>query len=214
MKKILLVTFLLLQIKISAQNNLKWNVGIEFSIDNISIDNGDNNAYLITQGNIDGYGVDFDKNNFSLGLTTQYFINKKLSISSGLLYSNKDFTGTFNCATCGGSPPFPTYSPETIKQRFLVIPASIDYTFLFGSLMPVLKAGLKNNVEISNDLKEVSKGYFLEAFFGAFVKYKFLENWNIGFGYNYQIALTDLYKTDEFNLKTNNFYLQINYKLK
>ncbi|MCF6306572.1 MAG: porin family protein [Flavobacteriaceae bacterium] len=213
MKKILLVTFLLLQIEIYAQNNLKWNIGIEFSIDNISIDNGDNNAYLITEGNINGYGVDFDNNNFSLGLITQYFINKKLSISSGLLYSNKDFTGTFNCATCG-STPFPTYSPETIKQRFLVIPASIDYTFLLGSLKPILKVGLKNNVEINNDLKEISKGYFLEAFFGALVNYEFLEYWNIGVGYNYQITLTELYKTDEFNLKTNNFYIQINYKLK
>jgi hypothetical protein len=26
--------------------------------------------------------------------------------------------------------------------------------------------------------------------------------------------LTDLYKTDEYNLRTNSFYLQINYRIK
>ena len=212
MRKILLITFLLLQFEIYAQSNSKWNVGIEYSIDNLSIDNGEYNDYLVTQGNINGYGIEFNKNNYTLGLTTQFFINEKVSLSSGLLFSNKDFTGIFNCVTCEPTY-FPIYSPERIKQRFLVIPASIDYNFQIGNLKPILKAGFKNNIEINNDLKEQSKGYFLEAFFGVLMNYEILDIWNIGIGYNYQTALSDLYKTDEYNLKSNSFYLQIKFQI-
>ena len=199
------------------QKNSKWNLGIEYSIDNLSIENGQDNDYLVTEGNFNGYRIEFDRNNFTLGLNSQFFIYNKISFSTGLLYSNKDFTGRFNssCETCGPTSfSIYYYLPIIIKQRFLVIPASIDYNFQLGNLKPILKAGFKNNIEIENDLKEQSKGYFLEAFFGVLINYEILETWNIGVGYNYQTALTDLYKTDEYNLRTNSFYLQINYRIK
>jgi len=210
MKKTLLMSFMLLQLNIYAQDNPKWNLGIEYSFDDLSLDNGQNNDYLVTKGNIIGYGIEFDKNNYTVGLTTQYFLNKNVSFSSGVLYSNKDFTGTFNCATCDFFESF----PETLKQRFIVIPLSIDYNFQLGNLKPILKAGLNNNIETKNDLKEQSKGYFLEAFVGILLNYEVIDNWHIRVGYNYQTALTDLYKTDEYNLRTNSFYLQINYRIK
>lgn len=214
MKKTLLITFLLFQLNFYAQDISKWKIGIEYSMDKLSIDNGQNNDFLVTEGNINGYGIEFDKNNHTLGVITQFLFNEKVSLSSGLLYSNKDFTGTYSCGTCDFIGTFPGYSPETLKQRFLVIPASIDYNFQLGNLTPILKAGFKNNIEINNDLKEQSKGYFLEAFFGVLMNYEILETWNIGVGYNYQTALTDLYKTDEYNLRANSFYLQINYRIK
>ena len=52
MKTILLISFLLLQLNIYAQENAKWNLGIEYSVDNLSIDNGQNNDYLVTIVNI------------------------------------------------------------------------------------------------------------------------------------------------------------------
>ncbi|RPD90074.1 hypothetical protein EGM88_15765 [Aureibaculum marinum] len=214
MKKTLLILFLLFQLSIYAQDNSKWNIGIEYSLDKLSIDNGQYNDFLVTEGNINGYGIEFDKNNYSLGLITQFFFNEKISVSSGFLYSNKDFTGTYSCGTCDYIGTFPGYSPETIKQRFIVIPASIDYSFQIGNLNPILKAGFKNNIEINNNLKEQSKGYFLEAFMGFLMNYGISNTWNIGVGYNYQTALSDLYKTDEYKLRTNSFYLQINYRIK
>lgn len=211
MKITLLITFLVLQLSIYAQDNPKWNVGIEFSIEDLSIsDDRDGIDYIITNGNINGYSIEFDKTNFSFGLTTNYMINEKLELTSGVLYSNKDFIGTFNCATCDFFESF----PETIVQRFLTIPISADYKFLIRKFKPSIQAGLKNNIEIKSDLEELSKGYFLEAFIGASINYEFIENWNAGIGYNYQTALSDLYKTDEFNLRTNSFFLNINYTLK
>lgn len=209
-KRIVLTIFLLFQLGIYAQDNSKWTIGVEFSIDNLSISDGrDGIDYLIIDGNINGYAIDFDKNNFSLGLTTNYSITTKLNLSSGLLYSNKDFTGIFNCATCLSFLSV----PETIQQRFLTIPISVDYTFSTGKLKPYLQGGFKNNIELKNDLKDQSNGYFLEAFIGASLYYQIYKNWNVGIGYNYQTALSDLYKTDEFNLRTNNLFLKIYYTL-
>ncbi len=195
-----------------AQTDSNWNIGIEYSIDDLSVsDDRNENDYVITDGNINGYAIEWDKSNYSFGLVTNYLIREKFSLSSGILYSNKDFTGTYNCATCDLFELFPA---ETIEQRFLTVPLSINYTVLPGKLKPILKGGIKNHLEIKNDLKKQSKGYFLEAFIGASVYYGFLENWNAGIGYNYQTALSDLYETDEFNLRTNSFFLQINYVLK
>ncbi len=212
---LLSIFILLIQFSIYAQNDSKWNIGIEFSIDNLSIsDDRDGIDYIITDGNINGYAIEFDKRNYSFGIAANYLIQEKLSLSSGILYSNKDLTGTFNCATCNHIGTFPGYSPETIKQRFLVIPIAINYIFSTGKIRPVINGGFKNNLEIKSDLKENSKSYFLEAFIGASVYYNFFDSWESGIGYNYQIALTDLYRTDEFNLKTNSFFLKINYNIK
>lgn len=212
MKKLVFLPFLVIQVSSYTQNDSNWNVGFEFSIEDLSIDTGGNNAYLVTHGNVNGYGVEFDKINYSLGLTTNYMLSKNIGLSSGILYSNKDFTGTFNCASCLSIRPLPFQ--ETIEQRFLTVPVAVNYTFLTGKLKPFLQGGFKNNIEIKNDLEAQSNGYFLEAFFGASLYYEFVKNWNLGIGYNYQTALSDLYKTDDFNLRTNSFFLRINYKLK
>lgn len=211
MKKILLITFLLLQVSVHSQNNSQWSIGIEFSKDKLSFSgDGDRNDYIVTDGNINGYAVKFDKRNYSFGISADYFIQENLGLSSGILYANKDLIGTYSCATCH-SRSYPISVSETLKQRFLTIPLSIHYNFLKGKLKPIVEGGLNNNFEIENDLDTISKGYFLEAFIGASIYYEFIKNLEAGVGYNYQAAISDLYKTDEFNLRTNSFYLRVNY---
>jgi len=199
----LITLFLLLQFNVYAQKNSIWHIGFELTTDYLSIFNG--RDYIITSENNEGYIVDFNKKNYSFGVSTKYTIQKKISILSGILYANKDFTGTFDCRVCDA-----LFFPEIIEQRFISFPIAVEYTFLTGKLKPSLKVGLKNNVETTNDLATLSKGYFLESFFGAAVYYVFLENWNIGIGYNYHYAVSGLYKAGVFNLNTNSFYLQIN----
>ncbi len=212
MKKILLIAFLLLQISVYSQNNTQWSFGIEFSTDNISFSAERDGIDYIEMEGANAVEVEFDQNNYSLGLTTNYYFGEKLAVSSGFLYSNKDFTGTYNdCILCNVH----SFSiPEIIEQRFLVVPISVNYSLLTGKLKPVINGGLKNNVEIKNDLDKLSKGYFLEAFLGATIYYEIIKNLEAGIGYNYQAAISDLYKTDEFNLRTNSFSFRINYLFK
>src|SRR5690606_12271913 len=101
MKKILLISFLLLQFSLYSQNTSQWNIGIEFSTDNIIFsDDTDGIDYILTDG-ANGYdGIKYDQKNYTLGLTTNYFLGEKLGISSGILYSNKDFKGDYGCIFC------------------------------------------------------------------------------------------------------------------
>lgn len=211
MKKVLLLSFLLLQISVYAQHNTPWSFGIEFSIDNLSVsnDSGGMDNILMEGGN--AYEIKLDQNNYSLGVTTNYYFTEKLSISSGILYANKDFTGTYYaCFLCN---ILTTTPPETIEQRFLVVPVSFNYSLLRGKLKPILTGGFKNNFEVKNNIRIKSKGYFLETFLGASVNYDFFENLETGIGYKYQVAITHLYKSDKFKLRTNSFFLKINYHI-
>ncbi|MFK8059176.1 MAG: outer membrane beta-barrel protein [Polaribacter sp.] len=208
-KKIFFVSILLIQLSANAQKDSNWNVGIEFSIDNLS--SSDN--FIVTQGNVNGYNIKFNKNNFNFGLVTNYLIQKKIKLSTGILFSNKDVTATYNCISCVHIGTFPGYPPEKIKQRFIVIPIAVNYELLKGKIRPVLNGGFKNNIKIKNDLKEQSKSYFLEAFVGASIHFNISKNLETGIGYNYQINVTNLYNTNTFNLETNNYFLKINYNI-
>lgn len=211
MKKTILCLIILLQFQSYAQDNPKWSLGLKYAVDNLSLSDGrDGIDYLITNGNINGYAIKFDKNNFSLGLTTAFSISKKIMLQSGILYTNKDFTGIYNCATCRLSQTI----PKTIEQKFLTIPFDIQYAFLSGKWKPYLQAGVNSNMEIQNDLKAQSNGYFLELVMGASILCEIAANWRVGIGYNYQTTLSDLYKTDKFILKTNNVFIGIHYRLK
>jgi len=216
MKKFLLLSFFLIQTGLYAQEKSDWDIGIVFSIDQLSMADGRfGKDYLVTNDNLNGYAVDFDQVNFSLGLSSEYHIQKKLSLSSGIMFSNKDFTGTYNCAIC--IIPLVGYfipNPETIKQQFLTIPLSLNYSLSTGKFIPVLTGGFRNNIEIKNDLKKQSRGYFLEGFVGASINYAFIEKLNAGIDYRYQTALSDLYKTDDFKLRTSSFFLQVSYSLR
>ncbi len=209
----------LFTLNISAQNNAKWNIGAEYSVDNLSVQSGNN--YLITNENYNGTPIQLDKDNYSFGITSSYLIKEKISLSSGILYSNKDLTRRYNCGGCdyigigtGNSIGTLQYNPpiET-KQRFLVIPIGINYKFLTGKFKPTISGGFKNNFLVKSDLKEDSKKYFLETFIGASVYYNLFRKWEAGIGYKYQVGLTDVYKNDEFRLKANSVFFKINYNL-
>ncbi|GAB3650698.1 hypothetical protein GCM10028791_18330 [Echinicola sediminis] len=213
MKKLLLLSFFLIHSHLQAQDKTNWDFGIAFSLDQLNL--GDGMGGIITQGNANGYGVNFDRTNFSLGVNGRYPFWERLGLSSGIIYSNKDFTGTYDCAACSiASSNYFFYAPEKIEQQFLTIPLSLDYSILTGKLRPVLLGGVKHNVEIKNGLEAYSKGYFLEGFLGAALYYRLVEKVYLGMGYRYQTALSDLYKTDDFKLRTSSFFIEVNYSFR
>lgn len=212
MKKILIIALISIQTVAFGQNVQKWKFGIEASIENLSIsENNNGKEYIRTDESINGYSVKFDQTNYSIGLRTKYSLQEKLELSSGILFSNKDFSGRYNCATCDFIGIFPE---TTIEQRFLTIPLSIEYIFLKGKFKPALEGGFENNFKLKNDLKQISNNYFLEAYLGVSINYVLMEKWNLNGGYNYQKSISELYKTDDCKLRTNNFFLRISYLLK
>jgi hypothetical protein len=73
---------------------------IEFSIDNLSIENGYRIDYLVTQGNIKWIrGIEFDRNvNFTPECPPNFAINNKISFGLDFYILIRILPRTFNCA--------------------------------------------------------------------------------------------------------------------
>ncbi|MCB0462225.1 MAG: outer membrane beta-barrel protein [Flavobacteriaceae bacterium] len=208
MKNTLLFLLFFVGFNLYSQTGSKWQFGIEFSLDYLS-----NVDFLAIEEQSEfGYSIDFNKTNFSFGITSRHSLNQGFTISSGILYSNKDFSGTLDC-----NDPcefVAINSPELLKQRFINIPMSLVYKISDTTIKPNIEIGINNNIEIKNDVEVESNSYFLEGFIGVSFLYQFNTNWNIGLGYKYQTALTNLYKSDKFNLNTSSIVLNFNYGIK
>ncbi|CAM1352713.1 outer membrane beta-barrel protein [Tenacibaculum insulae] len=204
MKKTIFILALFITCNLIGQN--KWRFG-----STISFDNNLSSEYLITDANINGYSIDYDQFNFTFGFIAEYKLNKKLFLETGIEYSNKDFTGIYNCATC-----FPNglwiYSKEKIEQRFIQIPILFKYYLIDQKIKLSIKTGLKNNFSIENKLD--NKKYYLEGIIGSEIEYRIINNWNLGLGFNYNKSLTNLYNDENFDFKTNSFYLKVIYGIK
>lgn len=187
MKKITTILFFCISTNLYAQQESNWKLGLEISKDNLSGEN-----YVVTSGFISGYTIEYTERNYSIGILTGFNLNERVTISSGLFFSNKNVSGAVICHTCG-------VIPALIKQQYLSVPVSVSYGILKSRLRPHLKLGFINNISLTNELENSneyfsSNGYFIEGFVGLSLSYKLGENWEAEIGYNYRTALTPMYK--------------------
>ncbi len=103
----------------------------------------------IPTGSYTGYNPDFNKTNYSIGITLDYSLSNKLYVFTGLTYSNRDFTGTFYCEVCDFIVP---PQPEPISLSFLEIPVGLRYYLLASRLKPFAEAGLVNQFALQKEL--------------------------------------------------------------
>ena len=182
-------------------------LGLQFSADQI---NGEN--YVVSDGNINGYNMDRSEFNFKIGLTLSQSIAKRINLNSGLFYSNKDFSGTYNCATCDliGDP-----LTIDINHRYLTVPVNLEYRILQGIVSPSVLIGLTNNFNVQQEAIEVND-YFLEGLLGFGLTFELTKMLSLTPRYSYSKSLTDVYRNENNspNFKTNNFQVGIDYKIK
>ncbi|RUA12754.1 MAG: hypothetical protein DSY82_00425 [Flavobacteriia bacterium] len=213
MKKITVILFFCITTNLYAQQESNWKLGIEISEDNLSGEN-----YVNTSGFISGYKISYTDLNFSIGILSEFNLNERITLSSGLFFSNKNLSGAIICNTCD-------VIPTLIKQQYLSVPVSVSYGILKSRLIPHLKFGFINNISLINELDNrndyfSSNGYFLEGFAGLSLSYKLGKNSEIEIGYNYRTALTTMYKETSIGdftrnrLITNSLSIGVKYFLK
>jgi hypothetical protein len=201
-KTIILAILILISLTSQSQNEKKWKFGIKFLANNNL-----SSEYLVTDGNINGYSIKYDKFNYTIGLISEYKLKTRFIIQTGIEYSNKDFTGIYNCATCF---PIPwEYPKETINQRFIQIPIGIKYYIIDKKIKLSIKTGLNNNFSVKNKLE--NKKYYLEGILESEIEYEIIDKWNLGLGFQYNKSLTDLYDDKNFNIKSNGIFLNVIY---
>lgn len=199
-KTIVLAILILISLTTYSQNEKKWKLGIKFLANNNL-----SSEYLVTDGNLNSYSIEYDKFNYTFGFISEYKLKTRFIIETGIEYSNKDFTGIYNCASCF---PYPwAYPKETINQRFIQIPIILKYYLIDKEIKLSIKTGLKNNFSVKNKLE--NKKYYLDGILGSEVEYEIIDKWNLGLGFQYNKSLTDLYDDKNFNFKSNGIYLKI-----
>lgn len=213
MKKLTVFLFFCISTHLYAQQVSNWKLGLEISEDYLSGEN-----YVVTSGIFSGYTIKYTERNYSIGVLTGFNLNERITISSGLFFSNKNVSGAVICNTCD-------VIPTLIKQQYLSVPVSVSYGILKSRLRPHLKLGFINNISLINELENSneyfsSNGYFIEGFAGISLSYKLGKNWEAEIGYNYRTALTTMYKETSVGdytrnkLDTNSLTIGMKYVLK
>lgn len=164
-------------------------------------------------------------NNFTAGVTTEIKLLSRLSLRTGLLYSNKDYTGYFGCPQCYyDAIPIDYYEimPETITQRYLEIPAAARFYFvqnrfsLFGDL-GIVNSFLVDNDHTNSDLEDrkvKSNNYILNAEADIGISYTIVRYIEISITTVYRNSITTYIATDDMQLRSFGVVGGINYRFK
>jgi hypothetical protein len=204
MKKLLIAFFVLVSASAFAQNISVTKIGISYSLDQ---------QRLPDQVNIHefyGYRSVEPGTNFTGGITTELKLNSRLSLRTGLLYSNKDYTGIFVCATCEYDMMSSYASDqETIKQRYLEVPAIARFYFVQKQFGFFAEAGVTNNFLVQNqsssnigDSQVKSNNFILNAEGGIGVSYTIIKYIEISITTVYRNSITTYIYTDNMQLRS------------
>ncbi|MDC3132684.1 outer membrane beta-barrel protein [Flavobacteriaceae bacterium] len=140
MKKIILTCLLLNSLMIYAQEKSdKLKIGVELGIvENLS-------SKIVAFNLNEGYNISYNKFNFKLNISGDFYISEKLSLSSGLSYSQNNYT------VIPYTPSFIAIFEDEIKLNFIEIPVSMRYFFLNKKLTPFINIGIVNQLIFDDD---------------------------------------------------------------
>jgi hypothetical protein len=169
------------------------------------------------------YDVKPANNNFTAGITTEIALLSRLSVRTGLLYSNRDFTGYFACYMClyeQGNILIPKL--ETIRQRYLDVPLSARFYLISGRLNLFGDAGLVGNFLIQNGTKveqhemyQVNSNDFLLSWEGGIgTSYSLNKHIDVSLAAVYRSSLTEYIPKDEMQIRSFGVVGGLAYKFK
>jgi hypothetical protein len=220
MKKIFISLLALLSVTAYSQNNSLTKIGITYSVDQQLLPDVINIHEFYRYN-----GIERGDNNFTAGITTEIKLLSRLSLRTGLLYSNKDYTGSLDCAYCSYS--FSDYSlfyagRQTIKQRYLELPAAARFYFAQNRLNLFGELGVVNSFLVDNDRSNSnieqselkSNNYILNAEAGVGVSYTIVRYIEISVTTVYRNSITTYIATDNVQLRSFGIVGGISYRFR
>jgi hypothetical protein len=218
MKKFFIILFIAAATAATAQTISFKKIGVTYSVDQ-----------QFLPGNIrsDGFdmysGIEKGRNNFTAGVTTEVSFTKLLALRTGLLYSNRDYTGKFSCYSCYYEQNIdPFRERETIKQRYLDVPLIARFYVLPGRFSLYADAGLIGNFLIENgtevyqhDLNKVeSNDIILSGEAGVGVSYLLNRKIEVSLTAAWRNSLTEYHPKDDMQLRSLGVIAGLAYRLK
>jgi len=179
-----------------------FRIGVFYSIDkNLSPTIFDQSEYV-------GYDANYNKTNYKTGLNVEYEVNNNVSLTTGIGYSNKNFTGTLYCDVCDFLGPI---LPKEINLQYIEIPLTSKYYFLSTQFRLFVQTGFINQVIINSE--EAENSYVLSGTLGGGIEYNFTKILSLQLSTEYTKGLSGLYENSIFRSEILGFRLEMIAKL-
>lgn len=104
---------------------------------NITRDNFSKGRDYISFSEGSGYGITKSYFNYTTGINLQFPLTKKLSMGTGIAYTQQDLEANHYCMWCGSLPS----EPEKLELRFIEVPLFIQYNLLNSKIKVYVQAG-------------------------------------------------------------------------
>lgn len=167
-----------------------------------------NNSSKTVRNDFGVYNFSYNDFNYKVGIDVEYKITKKISLSTGLNYSSKDFSFFYDCPSCGPLG----YDTQT-KFRFLEIPVTAIYIHEINRLELFGQFGIVNQFSPSFGLFDDNyspakiKEYSISGKIGLGMSYPILNKHRLFFVADFTRGLTSIF--EEIDYKYKSFGLRI-----
>lgn len=154
---------------------------------------------------LDIYIFNYDNFNYKIGVDIEFKLNNRISISSGLNYSQKDFSFLSNCYNCGSLE-----EEIQMELRFLEIPLIGIYTYEINDFEIFGQIGIVNHINIGLNIFINDEGisrhnidsHSLSGKIGLGASYPVFNRHHIFIASDYSIGLTNVFENIDYKLKT------------
>lgn len=146
-------------------------------------------------GEYTGYSAEYDKFNYRLGVKVEREWSSGFTLNAAVIYSNKDFTGTYYCQVCDFSGPI---GPQEVDFRFMEVPLSLRYYFLPDKLRIFGELGINNQFSLNQDIADGA--YALGVKSGGGVEYNFNREMSLQLFVDYHKGMTNLINDTDFKI--------------
>ena len=186
-----------------------------------------------------GYKLESDQLNYSIGVDCEYIMNQKISINSGLKYSNKDFSITPLVKVASEPTPITRLGNKALyKLRYIEIPIlmryyinrnKINFFVDFGILHQInivanddisyfFTSGYFDDIKVYPDTFLIPEKYVINGVAGIGVSYKLNSNSGFQLSINYTHSLSktfepldSLQRYNTGNDKAEDSFIKFNY---
>jgi hypothetical protein len=194
------------------ERNNKWEFGLIYSQDFLLDYPG---ALFFRTGEYTGYNsIRSAKFNYTIGSVVYYVIKPAIDLGAGLVYSQKDFIGTYYCAVCDfGTLP----QPEPVKLRFVETPLVVRYQLYGNAYKIYVEPGLVSGILLTNKTDEEgvsNSALLLKGLLALGINYNLTQSILLNFSTAYKHSLIKFnFLTQEIKFRSFSFNLGITYKI-
>lgn len=166
-----------------------------------------------------GFYNDYDRYNFTSGLTIAYFFSNNFALHSGVSYANRSFNGLFYCNSCSFYGPGPRR--QKVNLKFIQVPVALRlYPYnrrisFFGELGIINQIMFEFNEPTTYGAAGQLHGntYSLSGMVGAGAAYNFSPAFSVQLSVKYTNGLSNIFGNADYDYRILGIQLGLKRKL-